>query len=119
MIELTLPFPDKVLWPNGRPGHWAVQRRAFKKHKHWAVIGVFHALKGSILCPGAVRVDWSVTVHPKTRNVIDRDNAHASLKAYVDGMADALGINDSQFNTPELTFGEPIKGGQVVIRLHL
>jgi hypothetical protein len=37
------------------------------------------------------------------------------LKAYQDGLALALGVNDSQFNAPSLTFGEPIKGGLVRI----
>lgn len=116
LIEIVLPFPDKSLWPNGRPGHWAVVRRAFKKHKEWALYGV---LEHNIRCPSGEAVEWSVIVHPKTKHPIDRDNALASLKAYQDGMAAALGMNDSWFGTPELTFGEPIKGGCIVIRLHL
>lgn len=121
MIRFCLPFPDKALWPNGR-AHWATKSRASKKHKEWGYYGVKavadkRGLGREIVVSG--RVDWSVTIHPKTRNAIDRDNALASLKAYQDGMAQALGVNDNQFNTPELTFGEPIKGGQVVIRLHL
>jgi hypothetical protein len=58
-----------------------------------------------------------VTIHPKTGNVIDRDNAHASLKSYADGIAQALGVDDKLFNTPSLTFGEPIKGGLVRIEV--
>jgi hypothetical protein len=39
------------------------------------------------------------------------------LKAYQDGLALALGVDDKQFNAPTLTFGEPIKGGLVRIKI--
>jgi len=113
---IELPFPDKILWPNGR-GHRMAKFRAFKKHKHWGFCGALHAYGRDARAGDTRRVDWSVTIHPKTRNVIDRDNAHASLKAYADGIAQALGVDDNLFNTPSLTFGEPIKGGLVIIEL--
>jgi len=62
-------------------------------------------------------VNWSVTIHPKTAHAIDDDNARASLKAYQDGLALALGVDDKQFKAPTLTFGEPIKGGLVRIEI--
>lgn len=111
MIEL--PLPAKILWPNGR-GHWAAKAASFKKHKQWAY---FSACAPDVIrtIPPDTRIDWSVTIHPKTAHAIDDDNARASLKAYQDGLAWALGVNDSQFNAPSLTFGEPIKGGLVRI----
>lgn len=109
MIEL--PFPAKCLWPNARP-HWAAKAKAFKAHKEWAYIA--GCWEGELSAPGG-RIDWSVTIHPKTAHAIDDDNARASLKAYQDGLALAFGVNDSQFNAPSLTFGEPIKGGLVRI----
>ena len=109
MIEL--PLPAKILWPNGR-GHWAAKAKAFKAHKEWAYIA---GMVGHRMAPADARIDWSVIMHPKTAHAIDDDNARASLKAYQDGLALALGVNDSQFNAPSLTFGEPIKGGLVRI----
>lgn len=114
MIEL--PFPAKILWPNGR-GHWAERSRAFKAHKTWAYaacLALFAQLRLSVPCG---RIKWSVTIHPKTRHVIDDDNARASLKAYQDGIALALGVDDKLFDAPALTFGEPVKGGLVRITL--
>jgi crossover junction endodeoxyribonuclease RusA len=109
---IELPFPAKILWPNGR-GHWAAKAKAFKAHKQWA------AIAGMIEFRDRPRptesVTWSVTIHPKTANPIDDDNARASLKAYQDGLALVLGVDDKQFNAPSLTFGEPIKGGLVRI----
>lgn len=114
MIEL--PFPDKILWPNGR-GHWTAKAAAVKKHRQWAFVMTKLANDAGMIPPLGDRVNWSVIVHPKTRNVIDRDNCLASLKSYADGIAQALGVDDKLFNTPSLTFGEPVKGGKVVIEL--
>lgn len=111
MIEL--PFPDKLLWPNGRTRSYMARATAIKKHREWARLAT---LAAKLKAPDG-RIDWSVTIHPKTRNVIDNDNARASLKAYQDGLAMALGVDDSLFNAPTLTFGEPIKGGLVRIEI--
>lgn len=109
MIEL--PFPAKVLWPNGRPGHWAQVRREFKKHKEWAHMAALAARCGV----PAIPVSWSATFYPKTAHRIDADNASASLKAYQDGLAAAFGIDDRDFRAPIIHFAEPVKGGRVVI----
>jgi crossover junction endodeoxyribonuclease RusA len=114
LAVIELPFPAKILWPNGR-GHWAAKAKAFKDHKGWAHYRTrcfYH--DGNKPAIGE-RIDWSVTIHPKTAHAIDDDNARASLKAYQDGLALALGVDDKQFNAPSLTFGEPIKGGLVRI----
>ncbi len=62
-------------------------------------------------------VSIAVTVHPRTRNAIDRDNCVASLKSYADGIADALGVDDRIFDTPSIAFAEPIKGGLLTVTL--
>lgn len=111
-MVLDLPFPAKALWPNGR-AHWATKAAAVKKHRAWAAAAV---RAGGAFAP-VDPFEWSVVIHPKTRNQIDRDNALASLKSYADGIAQALGVDDKTFATPALTFGEPVKGGRVVITL--
>jgi crossover junction endodeoxyribonuclease RusA len=117
MIEL--PFPAKILWPNGR-GHHMAKHRAFQKHKQWAFVASKAArvsLRAENVSPVNGSIKWFVTIHPKTRNAVDDDNARASLKAYQDGLALALGVDDKLFNAPKLTFGEPIKGGLVRITI--
>lgn len=110
-----LPYPHKSLWPNGR-SHWATKARETKKHRTWAYVSTIGVGLGGA-GKTASRVDWSVTFCPKTRHAVDNDNARASLKAYADGIADALGIDDKLFNAPSVTFGEPIKGGLVRIEV--
>lgn len=109
MIEL--PYPAKILWPNGR-GHWAVKAKAFKEHKRWAWTAGLASETPSV---SEGRISWMVTFHPKTRHPVDDDNARASLKAYQDGFSQAFLVDDKFFNAPTVTFGEPIKGGKVVV----
>lgn len=111
---LDLPYPDKILWPNGRGHHMAVAR-AKKSHKAWANIA---CLGKSIDGPGRpCRFQLHATFHRKTRHAVDRDNASASLKAYQDGIAAALGTDDSAFLEPAIYFAEPVKGGRVIIEV--
>jgi hypothetical protein len=112
-VSFTLPFPDKVLWPNGRP-HWAEKARAVKAHRIWGRNAAIHYRSELMDLPGS-RYDIAVTVHPKTRHPIDRDNCVAAMKSYLDGIADALGVDDRLFNTPSIAFGEPIRGGLLTL----
>lgn len=113
MIEL--PFPAKILWPNGR-GHHMAKHRAVKSHRGWAYAA-------TLACPQrpapGVPVQLSFTVYPKTRNAIDPDNALAAMKSYIDGIADALKTDDSKFKLPRIQFGEPVKNGKVVIGIEV
>jgi crossover junction endodeoxyribonuclease RusA len=111
-VSFTLPFPAKALWPNGR-AHWAEKARAVKAHREgaWAMARA----AGVVKADPETRVSIAVTVHPKTRHPIDRDNCVAALKSYLDGISDALGVDDRLFNTPSIAFGEPIKGGLLAL----
>ena len=114
---IRLPFPHKALWPNGR-AHWAVKSREVKKHRQWAHDATLAAI-GTVLPfrwdGHPVRLKYIVT--PKTAHAIDRDNCIAAMKAYQDGIADALGVDDSYFATPEIEFAEPEKPGRVEVVL--
>jgi crossover junction endodeoxyribonuclease RusA len=57
-----------------------------------------------------------VTFQPPDKRRRDRDNLQASLKAHFDGIADALGVNDSLF-VPTYAIGEPVKGGAVRVEI--
>jgi crossover junction endodeoxyribonuclease RusA len=114
-ITFELPFPAKVLWPNGRAKHWAERHRAVASHRDMAVWAT-KAARAPKADPNG-RVSLAVTVHPKTRHPIDRDNCVSSLKSYLDGIADALGVDDRIFDTPTITFADPVKGGLLALTL--
>lgn len=111
-VSFELPFPAKILWPNGR-GHWAAKARAVKTARQSAWAAALAAGVKSLPVDGGFSI--AVTVYPKTRNLIDADNAVASLKASLDGLADALGVDDRTFETPTISFGEPVKGGRMTL----
>jgi len=55
--------------------------------------------------------------YPKTMNYPDMDNCLAMCKAYLDGIADALKVNDRRF-VFQLEMGQQVaKGGKIVVRL--
>lgn len=114
MIEL--PLPAKILWPNGRGHHMAVAREK-RKHREWAFYATVAEFGPAALEGQASRIQWLVTFYPKTRHAIDDDNARASLKAYQDGIAQALGINDKLFDAPRIQWGEPEKPGKIVVHI--
>jgi len=114
-IRLSLPWPDRALSPNGRPSHWGVEHRAKAKAFALAHRTTLAAL-GTSRKPGwaAAAIHWEF--HPKTANKVDDDNAEGSCKAYRDGIADALGMDDANFIATR-SFGEPVKGGCVHVTI--
>jgi len=107
---LELPFPAKILWPNGR-GHHMAKHREFQKHKRWASAAALACR--SMLPARPTRLVF--TIYPKTANRIDADNAVAAMKAYQDGICAALKVDDGTLCAPRIIFGEPVKGGMVVV----
>lgn len=97
------------------------KHRAFKKHREWARLatcapGVRSEMrKAMLLDSDSLALRYVIT--PKTAHAIDRDNAVSAMKAYQDGIAAAMGIDDSNFATPEIEFAAPRKPGQVEVRL--
>jgi len=112
---IELPYPAKILWPNGR-GHHMAKHRENKKHIAWAYAAMKDQLPPSFKHDGTpLRI--RATFHPKTANLPDRDNCSASLKAYQDGIAKALGVDDASFIEPLIYIAEPVKGGKVMIEV--
>lgn len=114
MTRVTLPWPRGTLHPNGRP-HWAVKAR----HTALARADALIACRAAGLRPsGAERVRLRLELFPPDRRRRDLPDAISALKASIDGIADALGVDDSRFvwDMPE-AFSEPVKGGSVVIEI--
>lgn len=96
-VHVTLPWPHKDLWQN-TGAHWAAKGRATAKARRDA----FYAAKAAT-CFRAVR-DAKCTGYalsfdfcPPNRRRRDIANAQAAMKAAIDGIADALGVDDSTF----------------------
>lgn len=105
-----LPYPHKALWPNGR-AHWAVKAREAKKLRKEAAWATKAA--NVRVSDGPIRLH--IICHPKrTGPAPDRDNIVAAAKHAIDGIADALGINDRHFAAPTVTVSSERTGRFVV-----
>lgn len=115
MIELTLPWPSKDLSPNGRV-HWARKAKAAKAARADAtLLAIAAGWPQMVLPPGRLHL-W-LEFYPPTRRMPDDDNMLSRCKAYRDGIADALGIDDQRFVSHPFVKNEVRKGGQVVVRI--
>lgn len=114
---IILPWPDKALSPNSRT-HWATKAKAVKSARHRARIMVLGAGIGVDTFAGYDgKLHLWIDYYAKTRNYPDADNCLSASKAYLDGIADALGINDRRFVHHPFVKDETFKGGKVVIRI--
>jgi crossover junction endodeoxyribonuclease RusA len=117
MTQIELPWPPKVLSPNART-HWAEKARKTKMARTLAW-GLTAQALGPQLRTYASDGDilLKVTLEPPMRGgaIPDEDNIMASLKAYRDGIASALGINDSRFRNERLVWLPKSGEGRVII----
>lgn len=114
---IIAPFPDRALSPNARSRTWHKKNRLAQKYK----TDCFNAaLAAGIrkIEPQPVRI--TLTFHPPNNNRRDDDNMVASFKSGRDGIALALGIDDSLFDVEKPILGPAIKPhGAVVITVQL
>lgn len=89
---ITLPLPSPLLSPNGPHRHWAPKAKARNAARQLAHLTTLSALQGQ---PPPTFTRYALTFfHPVIRTR-DDDNALASTKAYRDGIAKALRVDDS------------------------
>lgn len=114
MIEIELPWPSPKLNPNAaRRLHWGKRAAVAKRYKRdcgWA------CKAAGVRPAGFARAAVAVTFHPPDRQRRDLDNMLASIKAGLDAVSAAVGIDDSLFDL-SLSRGTPRTGGAVVVRI--
>jgi hypothetical protein len=100
---IELPWPSSSLSGHAK-GHWRDKAGITAKHRAWAKAATLAAGLDGISASGDVKV--IVTFYPPDRRG-DRTNYPNRLKAYFDGIADALKVNDRRF-LPSYHFAEPV-----------
>lgn len=112
-ISITLPWPPKELSPNfrTRSTRWIARIR-----KEYRAACAEAAWRRGIQPGRALRLE-RVVFHPPTANVADVDNLTARMKSGQDGLAEAMGVDDREFNEARREIGAPVKGGAVVALL--
>ncbi len=110
---IVLPWPPKELSPNARV-HWAKKSKAAKQYRAECFL---LTKKAGIAAPQSGEILFALEFVPPDRRKRDDDNLLASCKALRDGVADALGIDDSRFITQLRISRETVKGGEVRVRI--
>jgi Holliday junction resolvase RusA-like endonuclease len=114
---IELPYPDKVLSPNSRC-HWSTKAKAAKKARRNGALAAFVAGFNALTFANYEhRLHFWIDIYAKTKNYPDADNMLSSLKSALDGIADALELNDRRFVPHPFVRDETHKGGKVVIRI--
>lgn len=108
---IVLPFPPASLSGHNTGNHYA-KAPIVAKHREWA-------RRATLSARPAVPVTGDIGLHihfvpPDRRG--DRVNFWNRCKPAIDGIAHALGINDSRF-LPSMSFGPPEKPGRVEVTL--
>lgn len=115
LVDIQLPWPPATLSPNARL-HWAMAYRAKAKYRDhcWAI-----ARDQSVptLSPHE-KYDLSLRFVPPDRRSYDRDNLIARMKAGLDGLADALMIDDKQFTRLSAEVSADSLGSFVHVRIY-
>lgn len=88
--QIDLPWPSRDLHPNARV-HWAVKARAAKKARADAAWAARAAGVGKI---DAEALNVAIIFTPPSNRAHDLDGLVASVKSYIDGIADVVGVDD-------------------------
>ncbi len=110
--EIVLPWPVTACWPNRRAHYMALHRarKGQRERAFWEA-----RARGWRRHPNAVSVEITLTFCPPSRRSYDADNALAAMKGALDGLSDALGVDDQHFMlTPRR--GDTSKNGGVIVR---
>jgi crossover junction endodeoxyribonuclease RusA len=105
MKTVYLPWPPKELSPNAAL-HWAKKAKYKKTYRHtcWVL-----ALEAKLEAPSDPKIKLDITFYPPDKRHRDADNMVAAIKSGLDGLADALRVNDRCF-LPTFIFSEEVKG---------
>jgi hypothetical protein len=117
MKELILPWPDRALHPNSRTHYMARSKAAKAARKAaWAIARQAWTVADMANLPDGRLHVW-IDGYGTDRRRRDADGLLSSLKPWLDGIADALGVDDRRFVPHPWVKDEVRKGGEVRIRI--
>ena len=115
LVSVSMPWPDTVLSPN-TTAHWAVKAKAKKDYKRIAAMRTYQANQyGFNQIEGRVEVEFHF--YPPRTGKYDEDNLIARMKSGIDGIAQAIKTDDSNFHYKEMHIHDPVSGGLVIANI--
>lgn len=114
-MKVSLPWPPKQLTPNHkRSRHW---RTAVLPTRLYRSIAFVLAKEAKLaVAAGDMPVMLKITFYPPDKRRRDADGMVGSIKAGLDGIADALKVDDYRFRA-EYHFADPEKPGRVEVEI--
>lgn len=114
-MVISLPFPSAKLSPNARSSWQArLSVKRAERETGWACAT---AAKADGYEPLSGELTLTITFHAPDKHKRDLDNLHSRMKPMLDGIADALGLDDNQFADVRLLRGAVERGGRVSVRI--
>jgi crossover junction endodeoxyribonuclease RusA len=114
MNEITLPWPPSALSPNARV-HWSKKSKAAKLYREACFNLTKQAIASGFTIPKSEKLSLWIDFYPPDRRKRDDDNCISSFKSGRDGLAQALGIDDSKFRSHP--YIEERIGGFIKVRI--
>lgn len=114
---ITLPWPDMSLMPNRKNGrHWGGTQAAKAQARQDGYYAAKIAHNGQIVLGDTVPLRITFAAPDKRHR--DLDNLLACAKPHIDGIAQALGVDDRQFRpiTVDATH-DTLKAGYVTVEV--
>lgn len=110
---LRMSWPHKNLSPNARVHRMVVakEKRAARNEAFWVAAA---DMQSNFI--GARGVVVTLTFCPPDKRRRDLDNMLSSCKAMLDGLSDAIGVDDSEWSI-HLKRGASVKGGAVHVEV--
>lgn len=106
-ITITLRMPSMAVSQNARTGNSKAaalhKARAVKAHRERAKLLLMAILNRPPFPITSPPLGYSLAFYYRTTMFRDEGNAEGSCKAYIDGIADALRMNDRHFRKMQLT----------------
>jgi len=109
---ITLPWPDPNLSPNARV-HFRVKADSAKQARE---TGYYLAKEQKLKVPDVPLHVW-FTFYPPDKRHRDVDNMLSSMKSTMDGIFDAVGVNDERVQYTTIARGDVFKGGKVIVSI--
>jgi crossover junction endodeoxyribonuclease RusA len=112
LVRVVLPWPPSALSPNARVDRRAVSglRKSYRHDCGWL------ARKFGARNLAGRRLSVHLLFRPPDRRRRDWDNLIATMKAGLDGLADALGVDDAEFRL-SMDMAAPVKHGAVDVTI--
>lgn len=118
MLRIELPWPDSSLMPNRKNGrHWTTVHHV----KGAAVVigrsRTILAMRETGYVPPVGKLPLQITFCAPDKRKRDLDNLLAAEKNFLDGISQALCIDDQHFEPITLKRGDVVKGGLVIVEI--